>query len=169
MRKDPKVGGIAEETCKVTRTDSNAHQVVADYCCCPTRSGSGLMMLPIRSGSGLSWYRPILRGMENKLDPPYFCINQLRFRGIIINYAMTICKIKLNINMSVLGWIKINTDGASHGALGLSGGGGIFRDNGDDLIGCFSTSFGIQNAIFAELYIAILAIGLVFYKGWKVV
>ncbi|KAF1871994.1 hypothetical protein Lal_00012213 [Lupinus albus] len=98
----------------------------------------------------------------------WFCINQLRFIGILINSAMAICKIKLNINMSALDWIKINTDGAVHGALGLFDGGGIFRDNGDDLIGCYLASFGIQNAIFAELYTAILAIGLVFYKGWKV-
>ncbi|KAF1891398.1 hypothetical protein Lal_00017031 [Lupinus albus] len=41
-------------------------------------SGSGLLMLPIRSGSGLSWYRPARCGMGNKLDLP-----DVRFKSAI--------------------------------------------------------------------------------------
>ncbi|XP_019433863.1 PREDICTED: uncharacterized protein LOC109340594 [Lupinus angustifolius] len=37
------------------------------------------------------------------------------------------------------GWIKVNSDGAAHGYPGHAGGGGIFRDNNGDMLGCFAT------------------------------
>ncbi|KAF1877306.1 hypothetical protein Lal_00012077 [Lupinus albus] len=57
----------------------------------------------------------------------------------------------------LIGWIKINSDGAAHGAPGFAGGGIIFRDfNG--AMGGFATIFGIKDSLFAELQATIMAI-----------
>ncbi|XP_019431643.1 PREDICTED: uncharacterized protein LOC109338785 [Lupinus angustifolius] len=50
------------------------------------------------------------------------------------------------------GWIKINSDGAAHGYPGHAGGGGIFRDNNGDMLGCFATYLHIQDYLFAEFF-----------------
>ncbi|KAF1896791.1 hypothetical protein Lal_00034492 [Lupinus albus] len=65
------------------------------------------------------------------------------------------------------GWIKINSDGAAHGALGLAGGGCIFRDYTGNFKGGFADFFGITNSLFAELKAALMAIETTYRKGWR--
>ena len=50
------------------------------------------------------------------------------------------------------GWLKLNTDGAANGVLGLAGGGGVVRDeNGNWVIG-FSRRLGKASSFLAELW-----------------
>ncbi|KAL0427613.1 UNVERIFIED_CONTAM: putative ribonuclease H protein [Sesamum latifolium] len=51
----------------------------------------------------------------------------------------------------VLGWIKLNSDGASKGNPGIAGGGGILRDNNGRGIFAFQLFFGTTTSTFAEL------------------
>ena len=51
-----------------------------------------------------------------------------------------------------MGWLKLNTDGAANGVLGLAGGGGVVRDeNGNWVIG-FSRRLGKASSFLAELW-----------------
>ncbi|KAG7599981.1 Reverse transcriptase zinc-binding domain [Arabidopsis suecica] len=50
------------------------------------------------------------------------------------------------------GWIKLNTDGASHGNLGLATAGGVLRDGYGDWCGGFSLNIGRCTAPLAELW-----------------
>ncbi|XP_019431726.1 PREDICTED: uncharacterized protein LOC109338843 [Lupinus angustifolius] len=65
-----------------------------------------------------------------------------------------------------IGFIKINLDGATHGASGLARGGAIFRDHMGDFMACFASFFVIQDTLFAELISAILAIEFAYKKRW---
>ncbi|KAF1879583.1 hypothetical protein Lal_00033240 [Lupinus albus] len=65
------------------------------------------------------------------------------------------------------GWIKVNIDWDAHGALEHSGGGAIFRDHMRKFVACFANYLDIQDAMYAELHTAILAIELAAQKGWK--
>lgn len=47
-------------------------------------------------------------------------------------------------------WIKINTDGASKGNLGVAAAGGILRNNNRDFIRAFAGHLGFHSSIFAE-------------------
>ena len=50
-----------------------------------------------------------------------------------------------------MGWLKLNTDGAANGVMGLVGGGGVVRDeNGNWVIG-FSRRLGNASSFLAEL------------------
>ncbi|XP_019431608.1 PREDICTED: uncharacterized protein LOC109338759 [Lupinus angustifolius] len=62
-------------------------------------------------------------------------------------------------------WIKINTDGATHGSPGYSGGGGIFRDHHGNFLGAFATFLGIHYVIFADFSAALISIDLVVKQG----
>ncbi|XP_019434356.1 PREDICTED: uncharacterized protein LOC109341021, partial [Lupinus angustifolius] len=48
-------------------------------------------------------------------------------------------------------------------------GGGIFRDNNGDMLGCFATYLNIQDSLYAELFTAIMAIQIANSKGWRTV
>ncbi|KAG7578919.1 Reverse transcriptase domain [Arabidopsis thaliana x Arabidopsis arenosa] len=50
------------------------------------------------------------------------------------------------------GWIKINTDGASHGNPGLATTGGVLRDSDGNWCGGFALKIGICSAPLAELW-----------------
>lgn len=49
-------------------------------------------------------------------------------------------------------WIKINTDGASHGNPGLAAAGGVLRDGDGNWLGGFALNIGICSAQLAELW-----------------
>ncbi|XP_062011846.1 uncharacterized protein LOC133728442 [Rosa rugosa] len=62
--------------------------------------------------------------------------------------------------------LKVNTDGAARGTLGLAGFGGIFRDHLGNCMGCFAGSMGIATALEAELQAIIHAVLIASGKGW---
>ena len=51
------------------------------------------------------------------------------------------------------GWNKLNTDGASLGNLGKSGGGGLIRNSQGNWIKGFSRSIGFTTSVMAELWV----------------
>ncbi|KAF1868472.1 hypothetical protein Lal_00008279 [Lupinus albus] len=69
----------------------------------------------------------------------------------------------------MMGWIKINSDGAAHGALGLAGGGSIFRDFNGVFRDAFADFFGVMDSLFVELQAAFMAIEIEHQKGWKAI
>ncbi|KAF1876319.1 hypothetical protein Lal_00029667, partial [Lupinus albus] len=90
------------------------------------------------------------------------------------------CKVKMNFQKApsinevvwlahMSSWIKINSDCASKGALGLAGGGNIFRYHNGAYLGGFSDFFLNKDALFAELQAAIKAIQIAHQKGWRTI
>ena len=63
--------------------------------------------------------------------------------------------------------VKVNTDGAAHGAPGLAGYGGIFRDHLGNCLSCFAGSMGIATALEAELQAIISAVSMASNRGWN--
>lgn len=61
------------------------------------------------------------------------------------------------------GWVALNTDGASNGAPGLAGCGGIIRDDSGSFMRAFAANLGICSAYRAEL--ATTEIGLTMAKN----
>ncbi|KAL0006038.1 hypothetical protein SO802_013599 [Lithocarpus litseifolius] len=51
-----------------------------------------------------------------------------------------------------VGWMKLNTDGASNAVLGLAGGGGLIRDEAGRWVVGFSRKLGKVNSFLAELW-----------------
>ncbi|KAF1892262.1 hypothetical protein Lal_00036624 [Lupinus albus] len=65
-----------------------------------------------------------------------------------------------------VGWIKVNTDGATNGSPGQAGGGGIFRDFNGVFIAFFASYLEIQDALYAKLYLAMKVIHMAYKRGW---
>jgi len=63
-------------------------------------------------------------------------------------------------------WIKINTDGASTKNSIKASAGGIFRNSEGVFLGCFAKFLWRENALFAELTAAVIAIETTFSKGY---
>ncbi|KAF1871923.1 hypothetical protein Lal_00012140 [Lupinus albus] len=55
----------------------------------------------------------------------------------------------------------------AHGAPGLAGGGGIFRDYQGAYIGGFAAFFGVKDSLFVDLKAAIMEIEIAHHKGWR--
>lgn len=64
-----------------------------------------------------------------------------------------------------LGWIKVNTDGASRGCPGLAASGGIFRDSQGCFLRAFAGFIGFAIAARAKLQAAMLAIEMAYHRG----
>ena len=64
-------------------------------------------------------------------------------------------------------WIKVNTDGAAFGCLGLAGSGGIFHNCQGFVHGCFAIPIRVVFTFEAELVEFIQAISFVLVKNWK--
>ena len=62
-------------------------------------------------------------------------------------------------------WVKCNTDGASHGNLGLASCGGIYRNANADFLGAIN--LGVTSALNSELIAAMLAIEIAKLKNWR--
>ncbi|KAF1898214.1 hypothetical protein Lal_00032980 [Lupinus albus] len=127
----------------------------------------------------------------------WFCRNHKRFENKALNLLQPQSKIKLATSLSgnnskiltnnsftfqkaprikevvwispLVGWIKINSDGAAHGAPGIAGGGSIFRDFKGAYMGGFVAFFGIKDSLFVELQAAIMEIEIAHQKGWKAI
>lgn len=54
-------------------------------------------------------------------------------------------------NHPSIGWVKLNTDGASKGYLGSAGGGGLIRGHRDKLFEVFAINCGFWSSTKAEL------------------
>lgn len=67
----------------------------------------------------------------------------------------------------LLGWIKVNTDGASNGNFGLLGCGGAFRTYRGFVKDCFSIMVGIAYAFEVELLAVIYAIEFAVKYPWN--
>ncbi len=50
-----------------------------------------------------------------------------------------------------LGWVKLNTDGASLGNPGIAGGGGLIRDSNGGWVGGFARAIGVTTSVQTEL------------------
>ena len=50
------------------------------------------------------------------------------------------------------GWLKLNTDGASMGNMGLAGGGGLLRDENGSWVGGFARKIGVASSFTIELW-----------------
>ena len=68
--------------------------------------------------------------------------------------------------MSPSGWIKVNTDSAAFGSLGLADSAGIFCTSHGFVKGCFAIPIGIGFAFEAELAATIHAISFAWEKDW---
>ncbi|KAK3225524.1 hypothetical protein Dsin_005386 [Dipteronia sinensis] len=64
------------------------------------------------------------------------------------------------------GWIKVNTDGAALGSLGVGGCGGVFRTCRYFVKACFAVPLGLVFVFEAELLAASLAINYAWNLGW---
>ena len=51
-----------------------------------------------------------------------------------------------------VGWMKLNTDGASNSLLGLAGGGGLIRDEAGRWVAGFTRKIGKANSFLAKLW-----------------
>ncbi|PON43417.1 Ribonuclease H, partial [Parasponia andersonii] len=69
--------------------------------------------------------------------------------------------------VSLVGWLKVNTDGAAFGCPALAGCGGIFRTSRGFFKGAFAMPLGKGYAFEAELAGAIHAISYAWAFGWK--
>jgi len=63
-------------------------------------------------------------------------------------------------------WVKINTDGASAKNPIKASAGGIFRNSEGVFLGCFAQFLGSENALFAELSAAMIAIEITYSRGY---
>ncbi|XP_019427114.1 PREDICTED: uncharacterized protein LOC109335437 [Lupinus angustifolius] len=91
----------------------------------------------------------------------------LKILNISINYSKDPSIIEVIWFPPFYYWTKINSDGAAKGAPRHSGGGGtIYRDHNGDMLWCFSIYFGIHDALYAELNLAIMALEYANDRGW---
>jgi len=63
--------------------------------------------------------------------------------------------------------VKVNIDGAARGCLGFSACAGIFRGSKGEYIDRFSFYFWVQKSLYVEVMGVILAIELVWRKGFR--
>lgn len=75
--------------------------------------------------------------------------------------------LEVNWHPPVIGWFKVNTDGAwKRGEDHLSYG-GVFRNFQGEVVGAFSSSLDIPSSIAAEVMAVIKAIELAWIRDWK--
>ncbi|KAL6126962.1 hypothetical protein ACLB2K_075007 [Fragaria x ananassa] len=67
----------------------------------------------------------------------------------------------------VIGWVKINSDGAWKHAEGVGGFGAVFRDFKGHVLGAFSSNIDIPSSVAAEVMAVIVAIELAWVRDWK--
>ncbi|XP_019427116.1 PREDICTED: uncharacterized protein LOC109335438 [Lupinus angustifolius] len=91
----------------------------------------------------------------------------LKSLNIKINYKHALKITEVRWFPPIGSTVKINSDGAAKGSPGHSGGGAIFRNSRGDILACFSDYFGVNDALFAELNTAMLAIDFAKRNGWN--
>ncbi|KAL6194856.1 hypothetical protein ACLB2K_035931 [Fragaria x ananassa] len=64
----------------------------------------------------------------------------------------------------VIGWVKINSDGAWKHAEGVGGFGAVFRDFKGHVLGAFSSNIDIPSSVAAEVMAVIVAIELAWVR-----
>ncbi|XP_019451876.1 PREDICTED: uncharacterized protein LOC109353976 [Lupinus angustifolius] len=93
----------------------------------------------------------------------------LRAFHVQCNYSKAPAIAEVNWALPLMGWVKINTDGAAKGFPGHSGGGAIFRDGKGECLGCFASYFNIQDSLYAEVLAAIMVVQIDHSKGWLLI
>jgi len=66
-----------------------------------------------------------------------------------------------------LGWVKLSTDGASHGNPGLATAGGVIRGEEDEWLGGFALNIGICSAPMAELWGVYYGLVIAWERGFR--
>ncbi|PRQ28207.1 putative ribonuclease H-like domain, acyl-CoA desaturase [Rosa chinensis] len=74
---------------------------------------------------------------------------------------------EVNWHPPIIGWFKVNTNGAWKRGEDRSGYGGVFRDYRGEVVGAFSSSLDIPSSITAEVMAVIKAIELAWVRDWK--
>ncbi|KAL6179287.1 hypothetical protein ACLB2K_050803 [Fragaria x ananassa] len=67
----------------------------------------------------------------------------------------------------VIGWVKINSDGAWKHAKGVADFGVVFRDFKGYVLGTFSSNIDILSSVAAKVMAVIVAIELAWVRDWK--
>ncbi|KAL6185106.1 hypothetical protein ACLB2K_041241 [Fragaria x ananassa] len=75
--------------------------------------------------------------------------------------------IKVVWHPPVIGWVKVNSDGAWKHAEGVGGFGAVFRDFKGHVLGVFSSNIDIPSSVAAEVMSVIVAIELAWARDWK--
>ncbi|XP_062014448.1 uncharacterized protein LOC133730976 [Rosa rugosa] len=75
--------------------------------------------------------------------------------------------IEVNRHPPLIGWVKINTDGAWKMNSPSAGYGGVFRDYKGEVLGAFSSSLDIPSSVAAKVMVVIKAIELAWVRDWK--
>ena len=78
--------------------------------------------------------------------------NVIKFFGIITSIGKVLCPFPLRWEFPLLGWVKINTDGAARGYPGLATCGGIFCGSIGKFIGVFFAFLEVQTTMITEFY-----------------
>ena len=91
----------------------------------------------------------------------------LHFFGVGCRPRRTPRIIEVNWIPPIIGWVKINTDGACHHVSGRAGYGGVFRDYHGSFMGAFASNLDIPSSIDAEIMAVIQAIELAWVREWK--
>ena len=91
----------------------------------------------------------------------------LHFFGVGCRPRRTPRIIEVNWIPPIIGWVKINTDGACQHVSGRAGYGGVFRDFHGSFMGAFASNLDIPSSIDAEIMAVIQAIELAWVREWK--
>ena len=75
--------------------------------------------------------------------------------------------VEVNWHPPLIGWIKINSDGAWKHGEGIGGFGAIFRDYKGQFLGAFASNLDIPSSIAAEVMAVITAIEIAWVRDWK--
>ncbi|MCI11142.1 ribonuclease H protein [Trifolium medium] len=75
-------------------------------------------------------------------------------------------QIQVRWNPPMVGWVKLNTDGASRGGI-ITGCGGVIRGSEGQWLGCFCKKIGRCNVITAELWGVLEGLKLANLRGFK--
>jgi len=76
--------------------------------------------------------------------------NMMKFFGINTRTGKVLRPLPIRSEFPTPGWVKINTDGAARGYLGLATCGGIFRGSMGEFIGVFFAFLEVQTSMVAE-------------------
>lgn len=90
----------------------------------------------------------------------------LKHLGITVRLGKNIQTLDVLWSSPLLGWMKVNVDGASKGNTRLAGCGGIFRDSFANHIVNFSSFLGNEDSDFGEVFAIIIALELAMEKNF---
>ncbi|KAL0352574.1 UNVERIFIED_CONTAM: putative ribonuclease H protein [Sesamum calycinum] len=114
----------------------------------PQALGSGVGLASWAAGSGLHCWTSNLAHLISWKGDKYLASSM----GFSVKIQHKIKVLKVNWDKPERGWVKINTDGASKGNPGISGAGGIVRNEEGVAILAFYEFIGQATNMFAEVF-----------------